>query len=86
MLGLKYALIGTMDNNWQVALEARPMGRLPLSDVLRERESNLADIWDADEAEEQGPTDATRYVEANFELSLRELMCDAAGKLCRGWG
>ena len=62
------------------------MGALTLRDVLREREVALAEMWDTGEAEDIGAREATRYVEANFELSLRELMCDAAGKSCRGQG
>jgi hypothetical protein len=75
-----------MENRWQIAREARPLGEAPLRDVLHEREAALAEMWDVGEAENPESVEVTRYVEVSFELSLRELMCDTAGKYCRGRG
>jgi hypothetical protein len=76
----------TMKNRRQIAVDARPLGEVPLRGVLHAREVALAEMWDGGEAENPESAEANRYLEASFELSLRELMCEIAGKYCRGRG
>jgi hypothetical protein len=75
-----------MKARWQILLDGRPLEEVPLRYVLDEREAALAEMWDAGEAENPESVEVARYVEASFELCLRELMCESAGKYCRGRG
>ena len=62
------------------------MAHLPLAHVLRERDALLADMPLVREVEWAAPIQADPYGDADFELSVRELLCDTAAKLCRGQG
>ena len=67
-------------------VNVRRLREMPLGHLLREREAALPALWDALDVNSPEAMEDSRYVDANFELSVREQMCDAAARLCRGSG